>query len=103
MALQLSNATLTTQRDGRIGDVLTGVCAQVEPSKMVFSAIGPQRIQTILIDPHQDVIEGDYATVVFRSGVTRVGKVTFPDEVEDDDGDLSYMALTVVGGLLPLT
>lgn len=103
MALQLSNATLTTQRDGVTGNVLNCVQAQVEPSKMQFTVIGPQRIQTILIDPHQDVIEGDYATVIFRSGVTRVGKVTFPDEVEDDDDDLSYMALTVVGGLLPPT
>ena len=99
MALNLSNALLTVARSGTT--VYTDIPAQVEPSKLHFTPVGPQRIQTIMTDPGLDIIGGDYVTATFtESGRVRVGTVTFPDDVEGAD---SYMALTVVGGLLSPT
>lgn len=91
------NAVVTTKRGGVV--VLTAVPAQANPAKFVESAMGPQRTQTIQIAPNQDVVVGDYITVTYNSGMVRVGRITFPDQVEN--GGLDYMILTVDGGLLP--
>lgn len=91
------NAVVTTKRGGVA--VLTAVPAQANPAKFVESAMGPQRTQTIQIAPNQDVVVGDYITVTYNSGMVRVGRITFPDQIEN--GGLDYMILTVDGGLLP--
>lgn len=93
------NAKLSTQRDGVTGNVLTAIDALIEAGKLSWSPTGPERVQTVLIGPNQNVLPGDYLTGAYYSGLVLTGKATFVDEVEN--GDIRYMTLTVVGGLLP--
>lgn len=101
MALLLSNATISTQREGVTGNVLTSVRAQVNRAVISFTPQGPQRVQHVDIDPGTTPLAGDHVTATLGDGTVLSAQVTFVDFLRGQSDRLDYDRLTIVGGLLP--